>query len=95
MPRPARAAWRANRQTKNWAVPVHPGAVKALKEAGAWTDEQEAHNNALLKRQEMLAAAWADYSKSNPPADDKEFLDGWMKARAAALAKASMPNGFD
>ena len=47
----------ADRQTKNWVVPVHPGAVKALKEAGQWTDEQEAHNNALFKRQEVLAAA--------------------------------------
>jgi TRAP transporter TAXI family solute receptor len=44
----------ANRQTKNWVVPVHPGAVKALTEAGQWTAEQEAHNNALLKRQEVL-----------------------------------------
>ena len=85
----------ANRQTKNWVVPVHPGAVKALKEAGQWSDEQEAHNNGLLKRQEVLAAAWADYGKSSPPSDDKAFLDGWMKARAAALAKANMPNGFE
>ncbi|MCC8937382.1 TAXI family TRAP transporter solute-binding subunit [Bradyrhizobium sp. Arg68] len=85
----------ASRQTKNWVVPVHPGAVKALKEAGQWTDEQEAHNNALYKRQEVLATAWADYGKSNPPSDDKAFLDGWMKARAAALAKANMPNGFE
>ena len=85
----------ANRQTKNWVVPVHPGAVKALKEAGQWTADQEAHNNGLLKRQEVLAAAWADYGKSSPPSDDKAFLDGWMKARAAALAKANMPNGFE
>ena len=42
----------ADRQTKNWAVPVHPGAVKALKEAGQWSDDQETHNNALLKRQD-------------------------------------------
>src|SRR3954449_3530373 len=55
-----------DRQTKNWVVPVHPGAVKALKEAGAWSDDQEAHNNALLKRQAVLTAAWADYTKSNP-----------------------------
>jgi TRAP transporter TAXI family solute receptor len=85
----------ASRQTKNWAVPVHPGAVKALKEAGYWTDEQESFNNGLYKRQEVLAAAWADYNKSNPPSDDKAFLDGWVKARAAALAKANMPNGFE
>jgi TRAP transporter TAXI family solute receptor len=85
----------ANRQTKNWVVPVHPGAVKALKEAGQWTAEQEAHNNSLLKRQEVLAAAWAEYGKASPPSDDKAFLDGWMTARAAALAKANMPNGFE
>ena len=40
-----------------------------------------AHNNGLLKRQQVLAAAWADYGKSSPPSDDKAFLDGWMKAR--------------
>lgn len=85
----------ADRQTKKWAVPVHPGAVKALKEAGQWSDDQETHNNALIKRQAVLAAAWADYGKSSPPSDEKAFLDGWMKARAAALAKASMPNGFE
>jgi TRAP transporter TAXI family solute receptor len=85
----------ADRQTKKWVVPVHPGAVKALKEAGQWNDDQEAHNNALFKRQSVLAAAWADYGKSNPPSDDKEFLAGWLKARAAALGKANMPNGFE
>jgi TRAP transporter TAXI family solute receptor len=84
-----------DRQTKKWVVPVHPGAVKALKEAGQWSDDQEAHNNALFKRQAVLATAWADYGKSSPPSDDKEFLAGWMKARAAALTKASMPNGFE
>ncbi len=47
-------------QTKNWSVPVHKGAVKALKEAGAWSDDQEKFNNDLFKRQETLAAAWAD-----------------------------------
>ncbi len=85
----------ADRQTKNWVVPVHPGAVKALKEANQWTAEQETHNNALIKRQEVLASAWADYGKSNPPADENAHLEGWMKVRAAALAKASMSNGFE
>ena len=85
----------ADRQTKKWAAPVHPGAVKALKEAGQWTDDQEAHNNQLFKRQDVLAAAWAGYTKGSPPSDDKEFLAGWMKARATALSKANMPNGFE
>ena len=85
----------ADKQTKKWVVPVHPGAVKALKEAGQWSDDQEAHNNALFKRQAVLTAAWADFGKASPPSDDKEFLAAWMKARAAALQKANMPNGFD
>jgi TRAP transporter TAXI family solute receptor len=85
----------ADRQTKNWVVPVHPGAVKALKEAGQWSGEQEAHNNALFKRQTVLTTAWADYGKSSAPSDDKAFLAGWMDARAAALKKANMPNGFE
>ena len=85
----------ADRQTKNWVVPVHPGAVKALKEAGQWSDEQEAYNNALFKRQAVLTAAWADYGKSSPSSDDKAFLASWMAVRAAALKKANMPNGFE
>src|SRR3954449_7349822 len=84
-----------SRQTKNWVVPVHPGAVKALKEAGAWSEDQQADNNALFKRQAVLSGAWSDYSKANPPAEDKQFLSGWMDARAAALKKAGMPNGFE
>lgn len=92
---PGASGLAANQQTKNWVVPVHPGAVKALKEVGQWSADQETHNNKLFKRQEVLAAAWAAYGKSNPPSDDKAFLDGWMKARAAALDKAGMSNGFE
>jgi TRAP transporter TAXI family solute receptor len=83
------------RQTKQWVIPYHPGAVKALKEAGQWTDADETFNNNLIKRQGVLAAAWAEYGKSNPPADAAEHLKGWMAARKAALAKANMPNGFE
>ncbi|HXO72908.1 MAG TPA: TAXI family TRAP transporter solute-binding subunit [Bradyrhizobium sp.] len=85
----------AKRQTMKWVVPFHPGSVKALKEAGNWSDADQAHNDGLIKRQAVLAATWAGYSKSSPPSDDKAFLDGWMKARAAALKKADMPNGFE
>jgi TRAP transporter TAXI family solute receptor len=64
---PGASGLAADKQTKNWVVPVHPGAVKALKEAGQWTDAQETHNNALFKRQEVLAAAWADFGKASRP----------------------------
>jgi TRAP transporter TAXI family solute receptor len=82
-------------QTKNWAVPVHAGAVKALKEAGAWSDEQEKHNKALLKRQDVLIAAWADFNKGNPSSDGAKFTEEWMKARKAALAKDGFADNFE
>lgn len=91
---PGATGMAAKLQTKNWSVPVHKGAVKALKEAGSWSNDQDKHNNNLYKRQETLIAAWADYNKANPPSDPKEFANGWMKARNAALSKGGMANGF-
>jgi hypothetical protein len=74
-------------------VPYHDGTVKALKEAGAWTDAAEKHNQALIKRQETLGAAWKSYVATNP-ADDK-FAEGWVKHRADALKKAGMEPVFE
>jgi TRAP transporter TAXI family solute receptor len=82
-------------QTKNWAVPVHAGAVKAFKEVGAWSDDQDKHNKALLKRQEVLLAAWGDFIRGNPSAEPLKFTEEWMKARKTALAKAGMADGFE
>ena len=76
------------KQSLEWAVPYHAGAVKALKEAGVWTDKAEKHNQALIKRQDVLAQTWKAYNESKP-ADDK-FLAGWMSARGAALKKAGL-----
>ena len=81
------------KQSLEWAIPYHPGSVKALKEAGVWTDKAEKHNQALLKRQDTLAAAWKTYNESKP-ADDK-FLAGWMSARGAALKKAGLDVVFE
>jgi len=81
-------------QTRNWAVPVHKGAVKAFKEAGTWSDGQEKYNNALLKRQEVLIAAWSEFMKGNPPSDSAKFTEEWMAARKAALIKANMIDTF-
>jgi TRAP transporter TAXI family solute receptor len=83
------------RQTKQWVIPFHLGAVKALKEAGQWTAEDEAFNTNLIKRQDVLAAAWKGYNTATAPAETDKYLAGWMTARKEALAKASMPNGFD
>ena len=82
-------------QAKNWAVPLHPGAVKALKEAGAWSDDQDKHNKGLFKRQEVLQAAWADFNKGSPSSDAAKFTEEWMKVRKAALTKARIADNFE
>lgn len=89
---PGASGMAVKQQTKNWSVPVHKGAVKALKEAGAWSDDQEKFNNDLVKRQQLLIAAWADFNKANPPADAAKFNEEWMKARKAVLAKNNLPD---
>ena len=78
------------RQNLQWSVPFHAGAVRALTEAKLWNDAAQRHNDALLKRQATLAAAWGDFMKTNPPEDREQFRAAWMKARAAALTKAGM-----
>ncbi|UYN93383.1 MAG: TAXI family TRAP transporter solute-binding subunit [Enhydrobacter sp.] len=83
------------RQILDWVLPYHPGTVKALKEAGAWTDAAQKHNDMLLKRQATLATAWADFNKANPPADKDAFAKAWMAARKAALVKAGLDPVFE
>lgn len=78
------------RQNLTWSMPYHPGAARALKEAGVWTDAAQKHNDGLLDRQATLAAAWTDFLKTNPPEDKDAFRAAWMRARAAALTKAGM-----
>ena len=85
----------AKRQNQKWIVPYHPGAVRALKEAGVWTDEGQKNNDTLIARQKVLADAWAAYLKTNPADDKDAFRKGWMEARRTALTKAGQPVGFD
>jgi TRAP transporter TAXI family solute receptor len=82
-----------DKQVFAWVLPYHAGAVKALKEAKAWTDAAEKHNAALIKRQEILAAAWKGYIDSKPA--DEKFAEGWLKARGAALKAAGMEVVFE
>jgi TRAP transporter TAXI family solute receptor len=82
------------KQNLTWVVPYHDGAIRALKEKGAWGDKAQKHNDVLLKRQQVMINAWKAYG-AGAPADEKAFGDGWMKARAAALAKAAMDVVFE
>lgn len=83
-----------DRQNLTWVIPYHEGTVRALKEAGAWKPEHEAHNQKLLKRQETMATAWAAFLKASPPDDKAAFTKAWMDARRDALTKAGMDPVF-
>jgi TRAP transporter TAXI family solute receptor len=88
---PGAAGLELARQNLAWVIPYHEGAVKAIKEAGAWKPEHETHNQKLLKRQETLAAAWGAFLKTNPPSEGEAFRKAWMTVRNSTLQKA----GFD
>lgn len=81
-------------QNLTWVMPYHDGTIRAFKEKGVWTDAAQKHNDALIKRQQVMMDAWKAYT-ANPPADDKAFAEGWMKARAVALQKAGMDVVFE
>lgn len=92
---PGAAGLELKRQILSWALPYHEGAVRAFKESGVWNAEHEAHNEGLIKRQDILAATWNAFLKTNPPEDKQAFLKGWMAARAAALKAARLDVIFE
>jgi TRAP transporter TAXI family solute receptor len=83
-----------DKQNLTWVIPYHDGAVQAFKEAGIWNDAAQKHNEALVRRQQVMIDAWKTYS-AKAPSDDKEFAAGWLKARAEALSKAGMDVVFE
>lgn len=86
---PGNNGWDLKRQVYDWVVPFHDGAIRYFKEIGVWTPTYQAHNDGLIKRQQVMMAAWKDVG-AQKHADDKAFETAWMKARAAALTKAGM-----
>ncbi len=79
--------WALDRQKFEWAVPYHDGAIRYFKEIGKWTDAHQKHNDNLVKRQQVLKAAWAEVNKSNI-ADEAAFVKAWMELRAKRLEAA-------
>ena len=68
----------------------HEGAVNYWREIGVWTDEIDAHNRELIRRQEVLEAAWSEVTAENIR-DADQFQASWMQVRAQHLEAA----GFD
>ena len=84
---PGNGGWAVDRQNFAWVIPFHEGAIKYWKETGHWTPEHQKHNDMLIKRQQVLAKAWAGMNKSDD-LDPKAFAAAWERTRADALAKA-------
>jgi len=77
---PAMSGWAADRQDFEWVIPYHSGAVIYWKERGLWTEAAEAHNQALIERQELLMSTWEGLGDKTQ----------WPQARVTALEGAGM-----
>jgi TRAP transporter TAXI family solute receptor len=86
---PGASGWAVDRQIFDWVVPYHEGAIRYWKEAGHWKPEHQAHNDMLIKRQQVLAKAWAGMNKASDVTAEA-FALAWERERAAALVKAGM-----
>lgn len=92
---PGAKGWATSSQNFMWVIPYHEGAIEHYKEIGVWDGEMQAHNDNLVKRQEVLAKAWKEFLAGHSGDDDDAFKTAWMKARASALAGAGMDPVFN
>ncbi|MCP5151566.1 MAG: TAXI family TRAP transporter solute-binding subunit [Ectothiorhodospiraceae bacterium] len=90
---PSMDGYQLGNQNFSYVFPYHPAAVAYYKEKGVWTAAHDEHNTMLVRRQEVIAAAW-EKMKAMDVADDA-FRAEWMKLRAAALTEAGMPVIFN
>lgn len=90
---PGAAGYAVENQNMTWVIPFHEAVVDYYREAGIWTEKMQAHQDQLLKRQQLLTETWGDYVTSAPD-DEKAFRQGWMEARAQALKEAGMQPVF-
>lgn len=73
--------WALDRQNTEWILPFHEGAIRALEEHGAWSEAAQAHNDALVARQDALLEAWDGLMAEGLSGD--ALHKAWAEARAA------------
>lgn len=83
---PGGIGWAMDRQIFDWVVPYHAGAVAYFRSLGVWTDAAEQHNEALLRRQQVLAGAWRAHLAKG--VHEHAFKSAWYAVRAEALQAA-------
>lgn len=89
---PGMDGYQLKNQNFDWVFPYQPGAIRYFKEAGVWTDAAQAAQEGNLKRQDVLAAAWADFKSMGVSGDDYEKK--WLEVRAKHLTEAGMSVPF-
>ena len=87
---PGAAGYALDNQNMKWVVPFHDGVVKYYRELGIWTDDMQAHQDALVQRQQVLSQAWSDFMDNTPPEEQGAFEQAWLAARAQALEAQGM-----
>lgn len=91
---PGNAGYSLENQNMQWVIPYHDAVVDYYKEIGHWTDAMQAHQDKLVKRQDILQTTWKSFMDSNPPEDEEAFRESWMKVRADALEAEGMAPVF-
>lgn len=89
---PGMDGYQLKNQNFDWVFPYQAGAIRYFKEVGAWTDAAQAAQDANLKRQDILAAAWAEFQAMGVSGDGYETK--WLDIRAKHLTDAGMPVPF-
>lgn len=86
---PGSIGWHIDRQDFTWVVPFHRGAIRYYREIGRWGVAEEAHNNRLLARQQVLIDTWSEVveltSGESAVFTPEELPRLWLSLRALRL----------